>query len=218
MYNPLSYFLSQLILIPAIIGWIRWHHLNTAYRYFILYLTVGYLFESIHFWPHKPLAMNLINFGFNLPMQLLYFFFISECMQWKDKNKYRLAYVAVYMLMIFIDLIFADLSHYRHSLSMLSFETLNLFLSLMLTKKIFDISFVNHHRKILLMILIPNILVQIVLVKNITFFYFHYEPGWAINFGITSYLLNAVNTVSYIFFSIALLWIPKKEVVLQRIS
>jgi predicted membrane protein len=139
-------------------------------------------------------------------------------MQWKDKNKYRLAYVAVYMLMIFADLIFADLSRYRHSLSMLSFETLNLFFSLMLAQRIFDVSFKKQHKKILLMILIPNTLTQIILVKNVAFFYFHYEPGWAINFGIISYLLNAVNTVSYIFFSIALLWIPKKEVFLQRIS
>jgi hypothetical protein len=218
MYSPIKYLLSQLILIPVIIGWIRWRDLNTTYRYFVLHLTIGYLFESINYWPYKPLAMNLINFGFQLPMQLLYFFFISECMQWKDKNKYRLAYVAVYMLMIFVDLIFADLSRYRHSLSMLCFETLNLFLSLMLAKNIFDISFLKIHRKILLMILIPNILTQIILVKSIAFFYFHYEPGWAINFGIISYLLNAVNTVSYIFFSIALLWIPKKEVFLQRIS
>jgi hypothetical protein len=218
MYNPLSYFLSQLILIPAIIGWIRWHHLNTAYRYFVLHLTVGYLFESIHFWAHKPLAMNLINFGFDLPMQLLYFFFISECMQWRDKNKYRLAYVAVYMLMIFADLIFADLSHYRHSLSMLCFETLNLFFSLMLAQRIFDVSFKKQHKKILLMILIPNILTQIILVHKIAFFYFHYEPSWYVKSGIIRYLLNAVNTVSYIIFSIALLWIPKKEVFLQRIS
>ena len=218
MYSPIKYLLSQLIIIPVIIGWIRWRDLNTTYRYFVLYLTVGYLFESIHFWAYKPLAMNVINFGLSLPMDLLYFFFISECMQWKDKNKYRLAYVAVYMLMIFIDLIFADLSRYRHSLSMLSFETLNLFLSLMLVKRIFNTSFVNHHRKILLMILIPNILSQILLVKSIAFFYFHYEPSWVINFGIINYLLNAVNTISYIFFSIALLWIPKKEVFLQRIS
>jgi hypothetical protein len=217
MYSPIKYLLSQLILIPTIIGWIRWRHLNTTYRYFVLHLTVGYLFESIGYWAFKPLAMNLINFSFELPMQLLYFFFISECIQWRDKNKYRLAYTCVYMLMIFADLIFADLNRYRHSLSMLSFETLNLFFSLMLAKKIFDISFVNHHRKILLMILIPNILTQIILVKNVAFFYFHYEPGWVINFGIISYLLNAVNTVSYIFFSIALLWIPKKEVFLQRI-
>lgn len=218
MYSPIHYLLSQLIIIPVIIGWIRWRDLNTTYRYFVLYLTVGCLFESFGYWAFKPLAMNLFNFGFNFPMHLMYFFFISECMQWRDKNKYRLAYAVVYLLMIFADLIFADLSRYRHSLSMLCFETLNLYFSLMLANRIFGVSYVKLHKKLLLMILIPNILIQIILVKSIAFFYFHYEPGWVINFGIINYLLNAVNTVSYIIFSIAFLWIPKKEVFLKRIS
>ena len=68
------------------------------------------------------------------------------------------------------------------------------------------------------MILIPNILIQIILVNNISFFYFHYEPSWYVKTGIIRYLLNALNTISYIIFSIAFLWIPKKEVFLRRIS
>ena len=214
----LQNFICQLIIIPVLIGWLRWRHLDAALRFFVIYLSIGYFFELINYWDFRPFAMNLINFGFDFPMAFFYFLFLSECMQWENKNRYRCIYALSFIFLIGIDLVFADLNHYRHSTCELIFYFLNLIFSLMLVQRLNATTFNRQQKKILLAILIPNIVFHFLFVKSIAFFYFHYEPQWRYNIGIIHYLPIFLNVISYIIFSIAFLWIPKKEVFLRRIS
>lgn len=211
-------FICQLIFIPSLIGWLRWRHLDSALRFFVIFLTVGYFSELINFWNYKPFAMNLINFCFDFLMLVFYFLFLSECMHWENKNRYRWLYALSYALLIGIDFVFADLNQYRHSTSALVFNFLNLIFSLMLLQRLYKTTYTQKQKSVILIILIPSILIDLLYVKSIAFFYFHYEPGWYSKIGIINYLPILLNTIAYIIFSIAFLWIPKKEVFLRRIS
>lgn len=204
-------FIDLLILVPSIIGLFFYKNIDKSYRLFILYLLAGSITELAYYFGFKQNEYKFFIFIYILiATQLL----LTIFMKWDRKKthfKTKLLFHFVFLLIYIVDLII--IFKYENNM-----RWGQLFLYLVLS--IYAINILNQNTEGLLtkksaysrlLIIVPFVIFTIYYccIRIIMFYLYN-----AKNEEFFSNLYNTVrviNALSYLCYSLAIIWAPKEE-------
>ncbi len=219
-FDLITDILDLSIIVPIVIGGTRVRAMEKPFIIFWLFLVVGLINESIYFSNHTPLQQNIREYSY-LAFENLSLIYILLCWQQSPKRKQLFILYSLMLLgAIFMEALMAGVNTYRVILVKFPAYSFLMVAGIVTIDKILSVE--KNNKKIVnskLLILIPTVISYIytlILLLSLQLFYTE-ETKRFFSVLYTSFI-PPINFLSYLSFSLAFLWAPKKEKFLSYIS
>jgi hypothetical protein len=207
----IRYFLGVSSIIPLTIGLYRFNKINASYYLFVFYLLLNFLNESLFIFIKNFEIINLIQ---NIHAAIAMIALLMTLFQWgylmNDKESKKII-TAIFIITPIFDFIIQYGRKYQIPWSLLITGFMWILMAVNLLNKKADSSstlkFMRSKRLILLPLMITMLYFIILNILMAFLFNDHTEQLFKKMYNLVAYL----DVFSYICFSIALLWAPKKQ-------
>lgn len=203
--------ITMTIILPLLIGLIRIKVIHQSYFPFLLFLFLGFLADFSAFFIYNIFYINLIQDSFSLisvcVLMTLYF-------QWglfKNSKTKLLLYIIVMIIVQILDVLLQSNKNIKIPWGYITNVSIITVSSIFLVNTEFSTSKGNFFRQSRVLILIPIIIGYLYFITINILMAFLFNIHTQKLFGELYYVINYINLFSYILFTLALLWAPKKE-------
>ncbi len=204
-------FCESFICLPVIIGVIKIKQFDKGYRAFFFVLLTSLIYTATDSLVTSPIAINTLNYIYEFVIHILLLIYLSYWHKMELKKKH-LWYTALLILMLMIvDSCFLGMSTYRTSIVVQVIDFVFLIFILRVLSFVLSQKTNKKERASKLLILVPLVFyyVFMLLIEILMTFLFNKA---SMPFFIDLYkLINIINLLSYLSFSLSFLWAPNKE-------
>jgi hypothetical protein len=219
-FDWVSDILDFSIIVPIVIGSTRIRTMEKPFAIYWVLLVVGFINESIYYFIHTPLQRNIREYSY-LFIETLSLTFILLCWRRSPKRKQLFLFYSLFLFgAMLTEILMAGMHSYRVILVKFPAYSFLVILSIATIDKI--LSREKNNGKIAsskLLILIPTVISCIyTLMLMIVLQFFYAEEAKRFFIVLYRSFITSINFLSYLSFSLAFLWAPKKEKFLSYTS
>lgn len=198
-------------MLPIITGLAKFKYLSNAYRGFFAALVVSFLNQNLSLLTNEPVALNLINYTYIILWSTCMLYALLHWLELKRIRQTLLIYLAIVVALMLVEAMWLGMSVFRSSV----LKSIVYGLILLLTLRVLVLSLgerTNYTARLSkILIVAPTMVFTIYYISLNILMYFLFSYNTMKLFQSLFGVINTINTLYYLSFTLAFLWAPKKE-------
>jgi len=199
------------MLLPIITGLAKYKYWTNAYRGFFSALVVSFLNQNLSLLSNEPVILNLANYTYMLLWSICMMYALLSWLEQQHIQRTLIIYTVLLMVLLTVEILWQELTVFRSSaLKSVVYACVLCFAVRALVVTLGDRT-EQQTRLSKILLLAPLIVFTIYYISLNILMHFLFNYKTMKLFQSLFSVINIINTLSYLSFTLAFLWAPKKE-------